>query len=376
MPLFSRRPRKNGKLDLEALAREGDVEGLQAALEHRDIVVDQHGTRFDIGARVRLEALEVLATSPDPRAQEAIVTALADDNVDVRLAAIRATRDYSNEHALNGLAWGVAAAPQQVGPLSSEQHARLIEKIEASRAEALRALVEAADPRALERVVSYLVHRSGDAPLTRADFEALRALLAAPTGRVAAAALGSTIAPWLAHERAPVAARTAQVLAALGQAARESLTAALADPALRRPAIEALGEVRDNGAIPHLVAHMSDPDPLTRGAVVVALGRIRDPAASGALVAASSDPDYEVRSAAIEALDGLGTAAVIASVADRIDLLHERRAEAVSRTAEPPAIEASAALQPERAAMPEAPPAGPSFQRRLESVRQALLGRN
>ena len=81
------------------------------------------------------------------------------------------------------------------------------------------------------------------------------------------------------------------------------------DPAVRRAAAEALGRLRERGAIIDLTERLTlDKEPLVRAAAAAALGRIggaavrlhAEPRLTGS---AYGDPDPAVRASAIEALD-------------------------------------------------------------------------
>lgn len=69
---------------------------------------------------------------------------------------------------------------------------------------------------------------------------------------------------------------------------------------------QALGNIGDSHATPHLVKLLGDEDPYARIAAAQALGRINDPSAVGPLIAALKDTDRSVRSNAADALGEIG----------------------------------------------------------------------
>jgi len=68
-------------------------------------------------------------------------------------------------------------------------------------------------------------------------------------------------------------------------------------------AIEALGKIGDESAVSGLAAKLSSPNGRTRSETVEALGRISDPSTESLILPMLSDPDEGVRSAAVQALD-------------------------------------------------------------------------
>jgi HEAT repeat protein len=298
--------------NVRRLQRAQDLEGLARALEYREFVSDKEGRRVDRGARVRAEAVEVLAKAEDPRVVDALVRGLRDDTSYVRLKAIEAVRGRRDDRVLEALAEGVGALP--LAPDADALRGQL-HSLDPVRAKALDALLEFGDPRAPQRIAAHMIYRSGAEPLTETDEWAFRAALAAmPHG--GGPELASSIAVLLGHERPEVRGRAQAVLRWIGHASVEPLITALQQPHLRGLAIPPLGELGDPRAVQPLLDMLSDPAPATRRAAVRALGELRHPSCVEGLMLAAHDEDHGVRTEAIEALDKLGTAAVVVAMHD------------------------------------------------------------
>jgi hypothetical protein len=106
----------------------------------------------------------------------------------------------------------------------------------------------------------------------------------------------------------PAAEAAARALTRMGKGAVESLIAATGDPraAVRRRAVESLGEIGDDRAVEPLLARLRDEsDPGVRTAAARALGRMPD-GAIGPLVSMLKDDSPELRRTAAEALGSTG----------------------------------------------------------------------
>lgn len=189
----------------------------------------------------------------------AALHALADSDVEVRLAAARAAK----RAALPGLG-------ERLIPWLTESDVRL-------RIAACEALGEAPSAR-------------GVAPLSRALSDSEPAVR-----RVAASALGESGA-----KEAVVG-----LLGRLDDGAVE----------VREAVVRALSSLGDVRAVVPLISKIEDTRPSVRRAVAHALGSLADRRASSALVLSLRDPDASVRAAALSALGALGDAGSTASVA-------------------------------------------------------------
>ena len=249
---------------------------------------------------MRRDAVEALAVSRHPDVLAGLVGRLSDEHEAVRLAAIRALRGRREDRVVRALVGGVGSWPSPEG--------------DASRAEALSALLEIGDPRTLELLVFALVQREGDRPLDEDDASSLNAVLT--MNGEGAGGVAWRLVPPLGHDRHAVRDRAETVLTWLETSSVEPLVAALDRPDVRGRAAKVLGELRDNRAVGPLSDMVFDHDPLVRRTVARALGEIKDVSAAGVLLRCSRDPDYGVRDAAIRALNELGTAGMVAAVAE------------------------------------------------------------
>lgn len=77
-------------------------------------------------------------------------------------------------------------------------------------------------------------------------------------------------------------------------------------PELRMAAANALGELEEKEAIPHLINRFDDPDTRVRARAARACGQIADPRATDALESLLTDKNAEVRREAADALGNIG----------------------------------------------------------------------
>lgn len=286
---------------MDKLRKAGDIEGLVAALEFRDVVVDPDGRREDRGAPVRLDAITALSAFPGPAVAEAFTAAVSDTHPAVRAAAVGALSEVGTttiEPLIDGLAtW-------QAPPYGKAVQA------------ALEALAGASEDRVPEALVSRLI---GDdaVPLQEWHPEVLAILVSAdPRGEQTWDALAEQVifdiqnASEVSHRE-----RAEEILSWLAPASADAVVRALAngrsEPALLRAA-GGLGDVR---AVEPLLRTLHRPEPQIRSAAAAALGRVRDTRAVPSLLSATQDPDLNVRGAASEALDRMGIAAVVFGLA-------------------------------------------------------------
>jgi len=134
-------------------------------------------------------------------------------------------------------------------------------------------------------------------------------------GSPAAAAVPDLIAALTTSDDASVRARAAKVLGGLGGLAIQSvpaLNAALtyASSRVRWEAADALGEIRDQAAIPYLIPALADPDHSVAAVAASALGKIGSSAAVDALIVALG-PTSHIRSIAASALGDIRDPAAI-----------------------------------------------------------------
>jgi hypothetical protein len=295
LALFSRQPK------ISKLRRRGDVEGLRAALAHRDLVFDVEGRPVDLGAPVRREAVAALGELGGREAAEALLDALHDHDPAVRLGAVRSLRGARERLAVDGL---IAAA------LSWPEHPH-----GAARSEAIEALVELSDPYVVERFALALAHRSNGAG-PRPEHHGLWQRVVGSggqDGRLQTTAVEAMVVA-LRYGDAQLQRGAERVLGWIGEPSVGHMIDALADPRLRRAAASVLGEARDSRAVEGLTRVCADGDPEVRRTAVWALGEIRDPRAVEALLCASTDPVYDVRAEAANALDKLGTVAAVMAI--------------------------------------------------------------
>jgi HEAT repeat protein len=283
--------------NVKSLAREGDIDGLIKAAGHTELATGAEGTTLDVGARIREEALLALRDLALDRAGEAFAMALADSSDRVRCTAIVALYERGDSELL---AEAVPRLPAENGR---------------SRGLAERALFELHTPGSTSRLADALVHRHDLLPLTEEDEALVPALVGAEERPEALTEVLHILISALAHQSDIVTDRAEALLVRLGTASTDALLRELADGAAAHKAATVLGDIRDPRALQPLVAALSHPDPRVRSQSCFALGELKDPLAVEPLVEATRDPEHEVRVVAGAALDGLGTAAVAASVA-------------------------------------------------------------
>ncbi|HKY60740.1 MAG TPA: HEAT repeat domain-containing protein [Gemmatimonadota bacterium] len=206
----------------------------------------------------------------DSRAVVALITALSDDDPNVRLSAAETLGKFGDPRAVQAL---IQALRQDPDP-----------KV---RAMAAWALGEIEDPAAVSALSTAL--REDDDPVVRVH---------------AAEALGNI--------------EDALAIGVLGDAVKDT------EVQVRRAAVEALGNMDDARVVPLIVPSLRDDDVQVRRSAADALGNNESAAAVEPLIAATRDPDIEVRISAIQALGNQGDARAEAVL---LDALADERAD-------------------------------------------------
>jgi HEAT repeat protein len=287
----------NKQPNVKSLRRKGDVDGLIKAATYTELVPRGEGTPADVGAPIREGALLALREVALERAGDTFATALGDASDRVRCAAVLALYERGDSDLL---AEAVARLPATAG---------------SAREMAVRALFELHKPGSSRRLADALVHRHDVLPLSEEDEALLLALLRAEDRPDAVEEVVQLLISALAHADEVVSERASALLVRLGAASTDALVRELAGGAVPDRAATVLGDIKDPRALQPLVAALSHPDPRVRSQSCFALGVLRDPAAIEPLLQATRDPEHDVRVLAASALDGMGTAALAASVA-------------------------------------------------------------
>jgi len=317
-------PRRRPKI--ERLKQAGDVEGLRALLDHRDLQPATDGALWDMAAPVRAQAVAALAELEDERAMEGLAHALADSSPAVRSAALEAIAALPEPTADAALVDAIVAWPYP-------EHEDALER-------AVAILVDWGREGPAGQVVERLLAPEAPALDDRHE-DALTALLDAdPRGDAARTELADSLTRELERPAsAERAARAERILAWLGRAGADRVVQALerADPSTGM--IRAAGVLREARAVEPLVRLLSGAEPPVRAAAASALGAVNDTRAVQALMGATQDPEPAVRDAASGALDGMGMAAVIVGVASVMrDTMREQLAAGQGEDALPEPI--------------------------------------
>lgn len=221
-------------------------------------------------ARTRRAAVEALGAIGGESAVSALGVALADESTEVVLAAVRALGRVRDEAGVC-----VGAAPLRALVTATAPDVDVV-----VRAAAIRALGATHDPAAAEVLRALLVADAASAPLVCAAIEALAELGVPDVGALAASVLGhgspavvhaamdvlelllddkpaegraiaGWLAPTLAHPTLDVRRRSIEVLARIGEPARNALEARRTeedDPALRELLEQTLRPAHGDGA--------------------------------------------------------------------------------------------------------------------------------
>jgi HEAT repeat protein len=314
------------KPNVKSLARDGDIEGLIEAARYREVVRRVDGRVSDAGASIREAAILALRDTAGDRAGEALMRALVDPADRVRCAAILALYERGDD---DSLALAAAHLRDEDGQALST---------------AFRALLELQKTGSTHKLVSAIVHREDERPVSEVDASILRELLDAEGADADGDVIDLLICA-LADPREDVAERAEDLLELLAPESVDSLVMELSRGMAPERAASVLGRIKDARALKALVTALRHPDPQVRMESCVALGELRDPAASEPLLVATRDPEHLVRAGAGAALDRIGTAAIAVSVASLLRPLLEKAPAELVRALEvndPPLLEASA----------------------------------
>jgi HEAT repeat protein len=291
---------------IERLRDRGDSRRLIKILDKHDWLIDRDGMAQDLTVGRRVEAVKALGAIDTDHAEEGVVKALEDGDRRVRIAAVDALLPSPSDLAAETLA---RIAGGWRGP-----------DFERERAAAVELLVDLDDEGLAVVYAQTLANDPARDELTEQDQEDLRRLIG-NRGGAEALALADRMCERLADPDQDRRRRAYQVLVTLEATAFVPLTAALHDPVRQGAACAALGQIRDQRAVPALVRVLGDSTSPSRVAAARALGDIRDGAALEPLIRAATDRDARVRDAALEALDklrslvaGLGAAALAESI--------------------------------------------------------------
>jgi HEAT repeat protein/beta-lactamase regulating signal transducer with metallopeptidase domain len=217
------------------------------------------------------------------RVADALITALNDDNVQVRQEALSALASMRDDRAIPGLVRALSDPMTEV------------------RMRALGSLVQFNSAAAADGVLSALKDR--DAEVREQAARHLASLVS--RGQLRDAKYVDAFSSLLRDENAGV---REQAVAALGRlrvpGAAAPLMQALKDssPDVREQAARALGQLGSTDAVPSLTALLKDPDTDVREQAALALGNLADPRAIDALTAALKDTEPSVREQVARAL--------------------------------------------------------------------------
>jgi HEAT repeat protein len=290
-------------LNIKALARRDDVEGLLEAAIYQDFTPSSSGAMQDSGIQVRAEAIMALGELAPDRARNAIRAGLHDPADKVRCASVE-----------------VLSALDEVGPLA--QALRWLPAEGRSYALALNAVAEQRKSVSPSAVADALVHREDHEALDEQAAELALALLHRAGPEVIDEVLELLLVA-LGDERGIVVDRSAELLVRLAPASVEPLVTELGTGSNPAMAAHVLGRIADPRTLHALVKALRHADPSVRSEGAAALAELRDPAAVKPLLRATRDPEQRVRAQASAALDRLGNAAVIVGVASLMQPLVE-----------------------------------------------------
>ena len=275
---------------------------LLAAARDRRGVVPLLARLSDVDRQARVESINALAAIGDVRVAPALKRQLNDPADDVRIAAALALGKLKIADAVPAIA---ALARRRSADEVARQAALALGEI--GTADAIDALVDRLREPPLVEEVSAGLHRAGEL--------AIPALLAeAARGTVSSSTVAATL---LGHLRAGTMGSDGRVTAVLCELVDRRASAS-------RPAMAALGEIRDPGALPALLAATADPLAENRRAAYQALIAIGDDRALTSLDRGLHDPDAPVRvlalrlGASLAATPSPSASAALAGVAARL----------------------------------------------------------
>ncbi|HET6361416.1 MAG TPA: HEAT repeat domain-containing protein [Gemmatimonadota bacterium] len=264
----------------------------------------------DPNVEVRLSSAQALGSLSDPRAVEALLNALrTDPDAGVRKMAAWALGEIESPAAVGGLSQAArsdesvdvrAMAVWALGEIESPEAvpalgAALRDSDVEVRRMAVWALGEIESPEAVDWLTPAL--RDEDVEIRRKAAWALGEIESAG----AVSALGGSLRDSDSEVRATAAWALGEIQSPSGVDALRTVIRD-SDVEVRRKAVWALGEIQDARGVAPLTEALSDSDRETRKTAVWALGEIQDPSAIPALRPLLDDPDAEIRETAIWAL--------------------------------------------------------------------------
>ncbi|HEX8075419.1 MAG TPA: HEAT repeat domain-containing protein [Thermoleophilaceae bacterium] len=291
---------RSRKPNVERMKRKRDLDGLREALRYRETVVDEEG-EWDVGLDVRVAAAEAMSEFNGPAVAADLAEALDDPQPAARLASIDALSKLGLVVAVNDLARCVAARDEGADEVSD-------------RALDLLAGWQVEGP--AELLVETLLE-PGAPPLDDRHREALTRLIEAdPRSADAARLLVDGIVAVL--QEAPdeqAEPRAERILGWLAPLAPDTVLNALVDGKASPGAMRVAGQLGDDRAVDPILRELRSADPAMRRSAAMAAGQLNHTRTVIGLLTATQDPQQQVRDAASAALDRMGTAAVIAAMA-------------------------------------------------------------
>lgn len=283
------------KPNIEALVRDGDVDGLAEAALYQERKPGAAGGMRDFGVPIRAQAIAALGGLGPDQGQETVEVALRDPAERVRVAAVR-----------------VLHARRQVGPLV--RALPWLPGESQSRKFALKAAFDLRELTTPMAVAAALVGRDDDAQLGDEEAPLIAWLIEAEDPKARQALIGLLVER-LGDDGAAVSDRAAELLVELAPHSTSAVVDELTSGAAPAEAAWVLGQVGDPETLEALTEGLRHKSVATRRECALALGELRDPLAVKPLLRATRDPEHSVRIEAGKALDLLGNAAVIVGVA-------------------------------------------------------------
>ena len=285
--------------NIKTLLKREKVDALVAAAYYREPTPNPSGGVSDAGVPVRAEAILALGKLGPTAGRRAVLAGLRDPADPVRCAAVRALHARRDPYALvRALEW-----------LPSEGRSRSL------------ALQTVLDLRRLvipALLVETLIHRRDEEVLGEDEGALVLGLLeddqTDATGDVVELLVGA-----LGHERGIVIDRAMDLLVLLAPASTDAVVEQLRTGPAAAEVAYVLGRIGDPQTVDVLVESLTHSNPLVRAESAAALAELRDPSAVSPLLRATQDPEHAVRRQAATALERVGTAAVIAGIAELLE---------------------------------------------------------
>jgi HEAT repeat protein len=293
------------KPNIKSLSRRQDVSGLVAAASYRDVQPGPQGESTDLGIQIRAEAILALGRIEPASGESAAAIGLRDPADVVRCAAIRALHARREPEALvRALNWLPAGEGR-------------------SRKLALQAVFDLRERVSAPMLAEALIARQ-DEELLGDDEAALILKLVEHDRTGEKEELVWLLVHSLDSERGIVVDRAMDLLVRLAPASTDAVAAKLRAGPSSAEAACVLGMIGDPRTVDVLVEALGHGDGGVRAESAAALAELRDPSAVKPLLTATHDPDHSVRREAGVALERMGTAAVIAGVAELLEpMIHE-----------------------------------------------------